>query len=95
MSDQAVQSVRRRERRPRRDWEHRIHIRFYCPACGEVRGPSKSTPLDTGHNGRVIRNKDGTQAVAGDLVYPHFRPFFLGSDKCPGGRIDPVKDRAP
>lgn len=77
-------NVRRRVRRTvSNDWDHRIRIRFYCPVCGEVRGPSRWTMSDVGHDGK-------------NLVYPHHRPYWLGpSEKCPGGRVDPVKDRAP
>lgn len=68
-----------RTKRKRIDWEHRPRIRYYCPKCGHVRGPSKSAPNDMGHNGR-------------NLVYPHTK---FGGESCPGGPIDPVKDRAP
>lgn len=84
--------------RPRKDFEHVFHVRFYCPACGEVRGPSRTSPMDYGHNGKVTRQPDGGRLVTGSRVFPHIRPYVQllgGKRECPGGEIDPVKDRAP
>lgn len=65
-------------------------LRAYCPACGEVQ-----------------RNYGNWRALYGEQVTPHWREIAAAakekgqfsepvtSVKCPGGIIDPVKDRAP
>lgn len=84
----------RRRRTVMTDRDHRPKVRFYCPVCGEVRGNPIWSDSTTEHNGQFTYC-NGQRVVTGSMVYPHFRPFFLGTDKCPGGPIDPVEDRAP
>lgn len=72
----------RARRAPINDSYHRgsRRLRLYCPCCGESRGgESIWSNASSEHNGR-------------DLVYPHERRVF---GPCPGGPVDPVKDRAP
>ncbi|WP_055566012.1 hypothetical protein [Streptomyces atriruber] len=64
--------------------------RAYCPACGEVQ-----------------RDYGTRQALEGNDVIPHLREIAAAvkekgrcgeavtTVECPGGTIDPVKDRAP
>jgi hypothetical protein len=51
-----------------------------------------------GHDGKITRTSGGERVVSGSRVFPHIRPYmqmFGGERDCPGGKIDPVKDRAP
>jgi len=68
-----------RKRRTYKPWAP-SPFRVYCPGgCGEVRGNERYG---------FPREHDGQ-----GRVYPH-RVNHSGK-QCPGGRIDPVKDRAP
>lgn len=66
--------------------EDRSGVRFYCPSCGQVRGTSRwSNFNENEHNGV-------------DRVFAHDRNTGIGTApvvKCPGGTVDPEKDRAP
>jgi hypothetical protein len=64
--------------------------RYYCPACGQVAGDSLAHHIARVRRGRVAPHHMISR-LAG--VAPGMHRAF--ESVCPGGPIDPARDRAP
>lgn len=71
--------------RPRLETWSKSRIRVYCPGCGEVRGNERHGFPREHNEKRVFMHKR--------LIVPGGPTAVLVD--CPGGPVDPVKDRAP
>jgi hypothetical protein len=78
----SVEELNDRAREARLQREARKASRYYCPACGEV-GYGFHSPV----RGWVVESHTRCLPAEGRHDYYY--------ERCPGGRIDPKKDKAP